>query len=150
MKKLINSSLFPYVYLASKHLSSRAISEYLSNEKNVQVSYSTVSVALRKKDEFFEIITRKISTCVQDWLDYRKPIDATVIDVLYKGNELFVEMMNDQSLIDHLVETGIDILGSVRFIEQEWHPLPDEFKNDCLPYFVKLLREKNEHERDEI
>ncbi len=48
------ASLFPAIYLASRKLSTRAISEWLQETQNVKISPAGISKALRQAEKYWE------------------------------------------------------------------------------------------------
>ena len=49
----LTEELFPYIYEASKRLSSRAISEFLMQEHKIKLSAVTIAKALRDEDKYW-------------------------------------------------------------------------------------------------
>jgi hypothetical protein len=123
----------------------------LEKEKGLKISHSTIAAAIKTADEYFEVFTRKISACIQAWVDYAHPCfsdrDALMIDVLFDNPSMLNALLTDKPALEYIFETGIDVRSAVQVIQNEWVPLPDEFKMDCLPYFMTVLNEKMSQEK---
>lgn len=52
--------LFPYIYVASKRMSVRAISRWLDETRNIKISHVSISKALKNSDKHFEAILDNI------------------------------------------------------------------------------------------
>ncbi|MDF1658695.1 MAG: hypothetical protein P1U58_13860 [Verrucomicrobiales bacterium] len=51
--------LFPYIFFASKKMSSRAISRWLSDERGIDFSAASVAKTLRECDKYFALIAER-------------------------------------------------------------------------------------------
>lgn len=74
--------LFPYVFEASRTMSTRAISRWLSENHGVEISQPTISRALRKPDKYW-----------QAFADFIEPHARTV--------ERFVDFTTEEILFDY-------------------------------------------------
>lgn len=77
--------LWPYIYRASKRMSSRAISRWLKDEKNIKLSPVTIAKALRESDRY--------------WLKFFDPIEAAALIVARAhGVESIVRLLEDECI----------------------------------------------------
>lgn len=127
--------LFPYIYAVSKKgMSGRAISDWLS-KRGAAVSFSTVSKALREKDDYFRVWFERFNV-IEKELHYLKRENQNH-DIPFSGTCLFDETaFNEFVVIKNSFEAGY-ITDSGRYrelcrvIQNDWFDLPPEFREAC-------------------
>lgn len=124
--------LFPYIVIASKHMSARAISRWFEDKKNWKISAASVAKAIREQDRYCGLIYKRslvgaeyladISDFTADAIlaNQNKEQDALNNEYLEKLNGTDVEKTRAKALI-----TGIKMLN-------EWNDLPEEIRNLCI------------------
>lgn len=136
----IIEELFPYIYVASKRMSTRAISEWLEKEHNVQLSHVTISKALKNSEEHFERIVDQIYEAAETfeiYCNYDSKICCTS-----KLNFLFSEGRFNQIQNDMVINLGRSmnagaVMHVVQKIEKEWFVLPLEVREQCEPIIIR-------------
>ena len=131
--------LFPYIYVASKRMSTRAISEWLEKEHNVQISHVTVSKVLKNSAENFGRIVDRVYPAA-DTLEIHCNYDAN-IHTSSKLAFLFDEKYFEQITQNMTLDIGSDInfgtvLYAIQKIKEEWFALPKEVRDRCENNFI--------------
>lgn len=131
--------LFPFIYLASKRMSTRAISEWLEKENNVRISHNTIAIALRNSSEHFEQIVENVYSAANT-LEIHCNYDANIIDSS-KLSFLFHEERFEHITRNMTVDIGGSInigtiLHAVQKIRDEWFSLPKEVREQCENIFI--------------
>ena len=134
----IVDELFPYIYLASKRMSSRAISEWLESEHNVKVSHVSISKVLKNPEGHFERLVRNIFDAA-DALEERA-------DFMYPSKFflLYSEEMVD-SFMDEIRKDGSqerqDVFFMLNKIKMEWFCYPFDFRKACKNALIRINQE---------
>ena len=134
--------LFPYIWIAAKTMSTRAISAWFKEKQNLQLSPATVSKVLRETDErmrnFFVEIRKKESEfygmidCLGCYPDGPTALfDQSTFEsrALTRNNVLTAQMA------DSIGNGGYaHLLELYNTIRDEWFALPTEFRDECKKY----------------
>jgi hypothetical protein len=128
---LINH-LFPYVYQASKRMSSRAISRWLE-EKGFKLSAATISKALREPDAY--------------WQELADLIEPPARLFAQAHNRQLTEILSNRDLFDldteqapTIAATGPDdasemvdaVNDAASTLRDDWFELPESARDACL------------------
>ena len=131
--------LFPYIYVASKRMSTRAISEWLEKENNVQIGHNTIAIALRKSSEHFERIVDNIypaANTLEVHCSYDPNItNSSKLSFLF-NEEHFAQITKDMTVdLGQGINPGT-ILHAIQKIRDEWFALPQEVRDRCENIFI--------------
>jgi len=123
---LINE-LFPYVYEASKRMSSRAISRWLES-KGTKLSAATIAKALRNPKLYWEELAEEIEP---------NSYDLLVEELLLKP-ELFLHFKDQPPGIARVTQHGVidshnEIQGAITKLN-DWFKLPETAREECLAH----------------
>lgn len=136
----IINELFPYIYVASKRMGTRAISEWLDKEQNIQLSHVTIYKALKNSEvhlkRIFENIYDAASQLETHACGDTERIFGSKITFMF-SKEVFDDMekrMSDSRSLDPEVE-ALDFL--FRKIRRDWYSLPKEVRAACENFFVR-------------
>jgi hypothetical protein len=126
--------LFPYILIASKNMSARAISHWLEEKKNLKLSATSVAKAIREQDRFFERIYQR----VLPGAEYLEDISE------FKANEILQSKRTSgaqKTLSDEYVAklNGSDeeqarskeLIIGIKMLN-EWNGLPEEIRELCI------------------
>lgn len=146
----LSTKIFPYIFIASRRMSLRAISRWLDENYKVSLTAASISRALSNPEvhlsrlaEFIAAPARYVATLYQF-----KPMDLLFGTVMDGGpNEL-------QFLADHTKpenEQDIERWTEMQDLAAIWNPIPYEAKLLLKPYLEELFTDfTNEHsESDE-
>ena len=129
------TQLFPYVWEASRRMSTRGISRWLGENHGLEISHASVSRALRQAERNW-----------QGFAEFIEPAARIAADAA--GQDIETVLL-DESLLEHLVkvpelggETQEEIaenyeeLGeAVTFLRDNWFTLRKPLRNMCSKYF---------------
>lgn len=126
--------LFPYIMIASKRMSARAISRWFSDEKNIPISAASVAKAIREQDRFCAQIHARARVGA-DWLAKRFDMDADDILANRDGvrgqkigtpyNKWQMGSKEEQDQAQEIFNNGLAHL-------REWDELPEEIRKLCI------------------
>jgi hypothetical protein len=128
--------LFPYVYDASRRMSTRAISAWLKENHGLQISQPTVSRALRNSERYWQAFAEFIEPAARRVED---GINARMSDFLF-DERIFshlLEKMLPSTFAqdeDHAAELS-EIEAAAEFLKQKWFSLPYQTRLQCRRYF---------------
>jgi predicted nucleic acid-binding protein len=140
--------LFPYIYRASKRMSTRAISRWLMEARNVKLSAVTIAKALRESDRY--------------WLSYYDEVEpASGIVARAYGFDDGRQLLEDEDLFARVTGTppavsgpdGLDEYnGAVHIVLSQWFNLLDApGREECLAavYAAERKEEAEEGKKNE-
>jgi len=130
---LINE-LFPYVYEASKRMSSRAISRWLES-KGMKLSAATIAKALRNPKPYWEELAEEIEPAATL---FGNAHDIAVKDVLLNA-DAFYSLCNRPPSVEGTTRDGQfqsfgEIQEATEKLRDEWFTLPQSAREACLAY----------------
>ncbi|MFA5689410.1 MAG: hypothetical protein WC959_09740 [Kiritimatiellales bacterium] len=129
--------LFPYILLASKTMSARAISRWFQDHKNYQISAASVSTALREKDTYLkEIFARARFGAAQ----LAEVTDYTPEKILLDSETVFGAVTSDYThewgnKTAEEKKQADDVIFKLHLLD-EWRGLPDEVRTICIEKFI--------------
>ncbi len=143
--------LFPYVWEASRKMSTRGISNWLKTNYDLHISQATVSRALRNPEKQWEAFAEFIEPAARV---VAQATDNTVEGVLYGiESEIFPRVMEDAVPIlegetdDDLFHAHKDFEEAVEFLKEKWFGVSGAARSQCHKHFVNL--DEEEKNRDE-
>src|ERR1039457_4988843 len=128
---LINE-LFPYIYEASKRMSSRGISRWLE-ANGTKLSAATIAKALRNPQPFWQEIYEDIQPAALIFARAHKESP----DAILQSYDLFHHLKNQIAVIAGITpETQRDLFdeyeGACAKLEQDWFLMPPTTRETCL------------------
>lgn len=116
--------LFPYIYRASKRMSTRAISRWLEASKNIKLSAATISKALRESDRYWLAFFDEVEVAADivarahggdSGLELLQDSDAYYIEIsqnpLVSGEEGYGEYQRARHTVESMWFNGLDDVG---------------------------------------
>jgi hypothetical protein len=130
---LINE-LFPYVYEASKRMSSRAISRWLA-DKGVKLSAATIAKALRQPESYWQELADEIEPAATLFGNCR---NIDVQDLLTNPEAFSVlaeHPVSPEAVSADAVRNSLnEIQAATDKLRNGWFALPDSAREACLAY----------------
>jgi hypothetical protein len=128
---LINE-LFPYVYEASRRMSSRAISRWLA-DKGVKLSAATIAKALRNETEYWQELADEIEPAARLFstaygLDIQEALECQEI---VESRATLEKPMIARTTGEGVFES-LDDVAEARSKLSQWFDLPDAAREACL------------------
>lgn len=142
------SELFPYVYDASRRMSTRGIRDWLRENHGIQISQATLSRALRNPEkyrqafaEFIEPWARRVEEAIapsmQDFL-FDDRLFKHFVDELPPSNSFPQD--SDEATQFAEVEDAVEVL------ENRWFSLSDEARLQYRRYFLQMVESETQNE----
>jgi hypothetical protein len=138
--------LFPYVWEASRKMSTRRISNWLKTNYDLQISQATVSRALRNPEKQWEAFAEFIEPAARV---VAHATDNTVEGVLYGiESEIFPPVMEDAVPIlkgetdADLFHAHKDFEEAVEFLKEKWFGVSGAARSQCHKHFMNLDEEE--------
>ena len=142
--------LFPSIYMASKRMSTRAISRWLQENHKIKLSAVTIAKALRESDKHWEEYFEAIDPSAQI---FGNAHDASMTDFLMNPNVFSVLRSNEKNLKFSGKEGYCEYQKAVEIVEQDWFQALDERAREECSQFIPAESGKHkgkargEHER---
>jgi hypothetical protein len=139
---LINE-LFPFIYEASKRMSSRAISRWLA-ANDVKLSAVTIAKALRNPKPYWQEMAEEMEIPARI---FANAYDCDVEQIL-ENRELFDHLDKESPTVDAVTREGSmnsfdEIRAAGNQLHKGWFSLPDSVREACLAN-ADLESEKDE------
>ncbi|MDF7809541.1 helix-turn-helix domain-containing protein [Pontiellaceae bacterium B12219] len=130
--------LFPYIYAASDRMSTRKISEWLEENYDVKISYSSIAKALQKSDEYIEKAASEYygeSVALQSYIP--REMNCTGVQV-FASSSLCGSLMAEGWLVNDSYGLGDSIL---KWMEKTWFVLPEKYREACILEMSKIQKQ---------
>ncbi|VGO21719.1 hypothetical protein [Pontiella sulfatireligans] len=140
----IMDELFPYIYVASRRMSLRAISRWLEENKNVKISHVSISKALKDSESYFIKVLEEIVPPARFLADQGEIsietilFDADALDYVIQTKFRQQPEPNDKAGWTLYYEG--DTAGYI--LENCWFNLPEEFRAECKR-FGQIINEED-------
>lgn len=132
----LTTQLFPYIFLASRRMSTRQISNWLKEEMKVELSAQMIVKALKNPDQHL----KRLATFVQplavflaqvsqqynaaDFLFHYAEDEKTVFSVFKQDEDQFGNRSRSE-----------EVLQAIASFSETWDQIPFEVKCMCRPHF---------------
>ena len=136
--------LFPYIYRASKRMSTRAISRWLKDTRNIKLSAVTIAKGLREADEY--------------WASYYDEVEpyAIIIGGAHKLTEK--EVLDDEEWFEgidsilpstwHEDDEDAEYYTAMYKLRTEWYQMLDSVCREACLNSVRAAERQNEREME--
>ena len=137
------TSLFPYIYTASKRMSTRSISAFLQEKHGVKLSAVTIAKALREPERHAMAILERVEPAAR--------IVAAALDVspdsLLEDENCFAAMKDKPPEIwpgthEEIEEALAEYDAARDCLEMEWFALPSDLRLMTLGVLAKQERDE--------
>ena len=143
--------LFPFIYVASKRMSVRAISKWLEEQHNVKISHVSISKALNNADEHFQKITDKVfetALILEEEITYDAAPFNSMFQFLF--SEKAFEEACHKTMNFRLADTSAGFEFSLfDTIRANWFTLPVEVRDKCEPFLIKKYHNMQKESQNE-
>lgn len=124
--------LFPYIVIASRHMSARAISRWFTDKKGLKISAASVAKAIREKEHYCKLIVDRARTGAE-YLANLSDFDADSILVNKDGALDALSSEYDANLngTEEQRARSKELIMGLKML-REWEELPDEIRTLCM------------------
>lgn len=150
----VADELFPFIYVASKRMGARAISEWLAEEHNVKLSHVSISKAINNAPEHFKRIADAVfepALLLEDVVssNHGRGEECSMFTFLSSAEEFEKVRLRTFSAARCDAEVGA-INAAFNSVETLWYAIPAEVRAKCEPFLVKKYHEtKNRSHNNE-
>ncbi|HRQ89130.1 MAG TPA: hypothetical protein PLA50_10045 [Bacteroidia bacterium] len=123
--------LFPFIYLASKKMSSRSITRWLSEEKGVDFSAASVAKLLRQSSRYFQLIADRVQPLAEH-ISAQVGMDVETLLFTPYGTEIVERDLRANFPGEEAFDYTHRVLSE---LHDEWFSLDEEIRFRCKPYF---------------
>lgn len=125
--------LFPYIYQASRRMSTRAISQFLKDNFKVKLSAVTIAKALRQQDGYWLDLYESVEPAARIFADAH---NMDVEDVLELEVGLFEHLKDQPPTLamgkEIIAEKFYEYEGAVHTLRSEWFVFDEDCRKTCL------------------
>ena len=145
----LTEELFPYIYQASRRMSTRAISQYLSEVHKMKISAVSVAKALREADKHWESLYEEVEPAARIFGDAHGDRDAD--DVLELEGEMFRGLCNQTPTLamnshGQALENYTEYEHAMYLLRDQWFAFDDDTRQSCLASIRRQNRVAEEAE----
>lgn len=143
----IADELFPYIYVAAKKMSTRAISRWLEETQEVKLSAATISKVLRESDprmrSIYELMKHRerdlYSLTPNDLPQDGIPLSELFNLAAFESNAQLADKPKEAADYPEDMQPPSDAAYETRVLlynelHREWFSLPKEFREDCKKF----------------
>jgi hypothetical protein len=138
--------LFPYIYQASRRMSTRAISRWLAEGPKIKLSAVSIAKALRSPEKYWQQFAEFVepqARIVEEALDW------SMEEFLY-NTDSFLHVIDDPETKPKISGDSQDEMGrslgeyeaAVGFLKDKWFSLDTSVRDNCWRYFHSDGEEK--------
>ncbi len=136
----ILEELFPYIYQASKRMSTRAISRWLAETQAIKLSDVSIAKALRNAEQYWKGMVDEIEPVARVFAEAHK---AELEDVLF-SRQHFEKLREEPPWLNGVTveDEWSEVKAAELKLEQYWFKFDDEILEHCRPYLVDKTKIK--------
>src|ERR1035437_1396923 len=142
--------LFPYIYQASRRMSTRAISRFLKEEQGIKLSAVTIAKALKAADEYWLELYESVEPAARVFgaahdidTDDVLELEAGHFDHLCGETTLNIVVNNSEQFGQNLGEYQ----EAVSILQSQWFKFDEDTRQTCL---ASVPEEKEEGEEEKM
>ena len=129
------TQLFPYVWEASRRMSTRGISRWLGENHGLEISHASVSRALRQADNYWQGFAEFIEPAARIAADAAgQDIETVLLDESLLNDLVKVPELSGETQ-EEIADNYNELADAVTFLRDTWFPLGKPLQNMCSKYF---------------
>jgi hypothetical protein len=144
------TELFPYIYAASKRMSTRAISDFLQKEQNVKISPATIARALREPQKHIEAFAETVEPHARNLAEAH---GVDILTILKDEKGFYRSTTKDRELLannsDEQAAVSLQYEESRGFILGTWYTIAPELRAMTCKLIEDQLKEETSEQREE-
>lgn len=147
--------LFPFIYVASKRMSLRAICRWLEETRRIQISVNAVSKAMRNQEAYWAQLVEDVEPAARTFAEAHDTHPVNILD----NEDYFMSLEVAPPIISAEDGEGVAkefdlVADAAGVIRNRWFALPIEARNQCRRHlagvFFDAEEPKKEGEKDEL
>jgi len=131
----LTTQLFPYLFLASRKMTTREMSEWLEKTKGVKLSFVAIAKGLKRP----ELHLKRIAEFVQFPATYLAAVYNLSAEGLLFGDNPHTGQTAIQELSEEIFHSpdgaSSSVTSALETLESVWAPIPQEVKYMCRRFF---------------
>ena len=142
--------LFPYIYVASKRMSLRAICRWLEENERIDISINAVAKAMHNQEKYWARLVEDVEPAARILADAHNVQPIEVIDdaVLFEQLEIlptrfrFMSDKDRESLDPEVLEHSEELQAvrhAAKVLRNRWFALPEEVRKQCRRHFATVF-----------
>jgi len=142
--------LFPFIYVASKRMSLRAICRWLAEKHRIQISPNAVAKAMREQESYWKRLVEDVEDAACTFSDaYNVPArDILDDEELFKEMEVTIPVITDyDKKTDNKnedLDQSYELADAARAIRNRWFSMPKEARDQCRRHFARVFAKVKE------
>lgn len=129
--------LFPFIYVASKRMSLRAICRWLDETRRIQISVNAVSKAMRNQESYWARLVEDVAPAARTFADAHNVHPLALLDC----KDLFESMESSAPFICASDDRGMErqlsqVVEAAGVLRNRWFALPEEAREQCRRHFA--------------
>lgn len=124
--------MFPYIYVASRRMSVRAISRWLADEYNIRISHVSLSKALRESKEHFARIAEAASLAAGV---LARAGGMHEEDILFTENHFESQVQENLPFSSESISPQ-EVIDAATDLDTTWFKYPEEVREACKRFFT--------------
>ena len=146
--------LFPFIYVASKRMSLRAICRWLEERNRIQISPNAVSKAMRNQETYWSRLVGDVAPAARTFAAAHNAQPLNVLD----NEEYFERLEPSAPSITATDSQGAErefdqVASAAGMIRNRWFAMPTEARDQCWRHFAgefgEVAEDKQEGGKDE-
>ena len=148
----VADELFPFIYVASKRMGARAISEWLAKEHNVKLSHVSISKTVNNAPQHFKQIADAVfepALLLEEVISKRIGDEASssMFSFLWSEEEFQKIRRGTFSMTCSAIEIGA-VDAAFHTVQILWFSIPAEVRAKCEPFLVKKYHDTKNRSHD--
>lgn len=141
--------LFPFIYVASKRMSLRAICRWLEETHRIQISVNAVAKAMRNKEKYWDQLVEAIEPAARIMATAHEVHPYQILDNfdIFKELEASMPSVVTENLETEDIEKELhQVSKAAGVIRNRWFSLPEDVRDQCRRHFVRVFFDGQEPE----
>jgi len=146
--------LFPFIYVASKRMSLRAISRWLAERNRVQISPNALSKAMRNQEAYWAQLVEDVVPAARTFADAHdaQPLNVLDNDDYFESLEVAAPLLSSGDN-ESMAKEYDQVTDAAATLRNRWFNLPKEARDQCWRHFAgefdEMADDKPEGEKNE-
>ena len=143
--------LFPFIYVASKRMSLRAICRWLEETRRIVISVNAVSKAMRNQEAYWAQLVEAVEPAARTFAEAHDTHPVNILDNedYFKSLEVAPPIITAEDSEGVAKEFG-QVSDAAGVIRNRWFALPEEARNQCRRHLVGVFSDAEEPQKEGV